>query len=47
MGRTTKEPGPREPYIHKHDHEEAIVMLPGSFTLRVADKDVTLREGDT
>jgi quercetin dioxygenase-like cupin family protein len=47
MGRTTKDPGPCEVYIHKHDHEDVIVMLRGSFTLRVADKDVTLREGDT
>jgi quercetin dioxygenase-like cupin family protein len=47
MGRTTKDPGPCEPYIHKHDHEDVIVMLRGSFTLRVADEEVTLREGDT
>jgi quercetin dioxygenase-like cupin family protein len=27
--------------------EDVIVMLRGSFTLRVADEDVTLRDGDT
>lgn len=47
VGRTTKAPGPCEPYIHKHDHEDVIVMLRGSFTLRVADQEVTLCEGDT
>ena len=47
MGRTTKDPGPCAPYIHKHDHEDVIVMLRGSFTLRVADEEVTIREGDT
>jgi quercetin dioxygenase-like cupin family protein len=47
MGRTTKDPGPCAPYIHKHDHEDVIVMLRGSFTLRVGDEDVTIREGDT
>ena len=47
MGRTTKDPGPCEPYVHKHDREDVIVMLRGSFTLRVADQDVTLHEGDT
>jgi quercetin dioxygenase-like cupin family protein len=47
MGRTTKDPGPCEPYVHKHDHEDIIVMLRGSFTLRVGDEDVTLGEGDT
>jgi quercetin dioxygenase-like cupin family protein len=41
MGRTTKDPGPCEPYIHKHDHEDII------FTLRVGEVDVTLGEGDT
>ena len=45
MGRTIKDPGPCEPYVHKHDHEDVIVMLRGSFTLRVADAEVTLREG--
>jgi hypothetical protein len=30
MGRTTKDPGPCAPYIHKHDHEDVIVMLRGS-----------------
>ena len=47
MGRTIKDPGPCEPYVHKHDHEDVIVMLQGSFTLRVADEEVTLRAGDT
>jgi quercetin dioxygenase-like cupin family protein len=47
MSRTTKDPGPCDPYIHKHDHEDVIVMLRGSFTRRLADEDVTLREGDT
>ena len=47
MGRTTKDPGPCAPYIHKHDHEDVIVMLRGSFKLRVGDEDVTIREGDT
>jgi quercetin dioxygenase-like cupin family protein len=47
MGRTTKDPGPCEPYIHKHDHEDVIVMLRGSFTLHVAHEDVTLCEEDT
>jgi quercetin dioxygenase-like cupin family protein len=47
MGRTTKDPGPCAPYIHKHDHEDVIVMLRGSFTLRVGGKEVTIREGDT
>lgn len=47
MGRTTKDPGPCEPYVHKHDHEDVIVMLRGSFTLRVAGEDLTLHTGDT
>jgi quercetin dioxygenase-like cupin family protein len=47
MGRTMKDPGPCAPYIHKHDHEDVIVMLRGSFTLRVGDEEVTIREGDT
>ncbi len=47
MGRTTKDPGPCEPYVHKHDHEDIIVMLRGSFTLRVDDEEVTLHPGDT
>ena len=47
MGRTTKDPGPCEPYVHKHDHEDIIVMLRGSFTLRVGEEDVTLGEGYT
>jgi quercetin dioxygenase-like cupin family protein len=47
MGRTTKDPGPCAPYVHKHDHEDVIIMLRGSFTLRVADEEVTIREGDT
>jgi len=47
MGRTTKDAGPCAPYIHKHDHDDVIVMLQGSFTLRVGDEEVTIREGDT
>jgi quercetin dioxygenase-like cupin family protein len=47
MGRTTKDPGPCAPYVHKHDHEDVIIMLRGSFTLQVADEQVTIREGDT
>jgi quercetin dioxygenase-like cupin family protein len=47
MGRTTKDPGPCPPYIHKHDHEDVIMMLRGSFTLRLGDEEVTIREGDT
>ena len=47
MGRTTKHAGPCAPYIHKHDHDDVIVMLQGSFTLRVGDEEVTIREGDT
>ena len=27
MGRTTKDPGLCAPYIHKHDHEDVIVLL--------------------
>ena len=44
MGRTTKGPGPCAPYVHKHDHEDIIVMLRGSFTLRVGEEQVTLGE---
>lgn len=47
MGRTTKGPGRCEPYVHKHDHEDIIVMLRGSFTLRVGDEEVRLEAGDT
>jgi quercetin dioxygenase-like cupin family protein len=47
MGRTTKDAGPCASYIHKHDHDDVIVMLRGSFTLRVGDEEVTIREGDT
>lgn len=47
MGRTIKNPGPCEPYVHKHDHEDVIVMLRGSFTLRVGEEEVTLDAGDT
>ena len=47
VGRTTKDPGPCAPYIHKHDHEDVIVMLRGSFTLQVEDEVVTIAEGDT
>lgn len=47
MGRTTKPPGQCAPYIHEHDHEDVIMMLRGSFTLRVADEEVTINEGDT
>jgi quercetin dioxygenase-like cupin family protein len=47
MGRTIKDPGPCAPYIHKHDHEDVIVILRGSFTLRVGDEEVTIGEGDT
>lgn len=47
VGRTTKDPGPCAPYIHKHDHEDVIVMLRGSFTLRIGDDEVTITEGDT
>jgi quercetin dioxygenase-like cupin family protein len=47
IGRSTKQPGPCEPYVHKHDHEDIIVMLRGSFTIRVGEEDVELREGDT
>jgi quercetin dioxygenase-like cupin family protein len=47
MRRTTKDPGPCAPYIHRHDHEDVIVMLRSSFTLRVGDEEVTIRDGDT
>jgi quercetin dioxygenase-like cupin family protein len=47
VGRTTKDPGPCEPYVHKHDHEDVIVMLRGSFTLRIEDEEVTIAQGDT
>jgi quercetin dioxygenase-like cupin family protein len=33
--------------VHKHDHEDIIVMLRGSFTIRVGEEDIELREGDT
>jgi mannose-6-phosphate isomerase-like protein (cupin superfamily) len=46
-GRTTKDPGPCAPYVHKHDHEDVIVMLRGSFTLQIEDGLVTIAEGDT
>ncbi len=47
IGRTTKEPGPCEPFFHKRDHEDIILMLRGSFIIRVGNEDVTLNAGDT